>query len=139
MLKSGQSWKDLTLFWSEDFFEKTDELLNNDEDLCRVFSGMNTSIIAECIDRKETFLILVDDGKISSEKAGAEDKGEFRFSAPYDLWVKVAKGEEKVQSQVVRGKIKFRGSMPKMLLYLGKVVRMEKKILKIIRGMNLEF
>lgn len=129
----------MTLFWSKEFFEKTDELLNDDRDLCRVFSGMNTSIIAECSDRKESFLILVEDGKISSAKAGVDDKGEFRFSAPYDLWVKVAKGEEKVQSQVVRGKIKFRGSMPKMLLYLGKVVRMEKKILKIIGDMNLEF
>ena len=129
----------MTLFWSEEFFKKTDELLNDDKDLCRVFSGMNTTIIAECTDREESFHILVEDGKISSAKAGVDDKGEFRFSAPYDLWVKVAKGEEKVQSQVVRGKIKFRGSMPKMLLYLGKVVRMEKKILKIIGDMKLEF
>ena len=29
--------------------------------------------------------------------------------------------------------------MPKMLLYLGKVVRMEKKILKIMAEMDLEF
>ncbi len=129
----------MTHFWSEEFFQKTDELLNDDKELCKVFTGMNTTIIAECDDRKEIFYILVESGKISSAKAGAEAKGEFRFSAPYDLWVKIAKGEEKVQSQVVRGKIKFRGSMPKMLLYLGKVVRMEKKILKIIRDMDLEF
>ena len=129
----------MTHFWSEEFFQKTDKLLNGDKELYKVFTGMNTTIIAECNDRKETFHILVENGKISSAKAGAEDKGEFRFSAPYDLWVKIAKGEEKVQSQVVRGKIKFRGSMPKMLLYLGKVVRMEKKILKIMAEMDLEF
>ena len=129
----------MTHFWSEEFFQKTDELLNDDKELCKVFTGMNTTIIAECDDRKETFHILVENGKISSAKANVNDKGEFRFSAPYDLWVKVAKGEEKVQSQVVCGKIKFRGSMPKMLLYLGKVVRMEKKILKIMAEMDLEF
>ncbi len=130
---------DLTRFWSEEFFEKTDKLLNDDKELLKVFTGMNTTILAECSDREEVFHILVEDGRISSAKAGTGDKGEFRFSAPYDLWVKVAKGEEKVQSQVVKGKIKFRGSMPKMLLYLGKVVRMEKKILKIIKDMDLEF
>jgi|TARA_B100000315_G_scaffold33560_1_gene28249 putative sterol carrier protein len=129
----------LTRFWSEDFFEKTDKLLNDDKELLKVFTGMNTTIIAECSDKEEVFYIIVEDGRINSSKASVGDKGEFRFSAPYDLWVKVAKGEEKVQSQVVRGKIKFTGSMPKMLLYLGKVVRMEKKILKIIKDMDLEF
>lgn len=126
-------------FWSEEFFKKTDILLNADEDLGKVFKGMDTTIIAECTDREESFFLIVKDGVINSRKISAGEKGEFRFSAPYDLWVKIAKGEEKVQSQVVRGKIKFRGSMPKMMLYLGKVVRMEKKILKIIGDMDLEF
>lgn len=126
-------------FWSEEFFKKTDILLNADEGSRKVFKGMNTTIIAECTDRQESFFLIVKDGIISSAKASEGEKGEFRFSAPYNLWVKIAKGEEKVQSQVVRGKIRFRGSMPKMMLYLGKVVRMEKKILKIIVEMDLEY
>ena len=131
--------KAMTRFWTEEFFEKTIKSLNADEELSNVFKGMNTTIVAECVDRDESFFLLVKDGIISSAELGTNEKGEFRFSAPYDLWVKIANGEEKVQSQVVKGKIKFRGSMPKMMLYLGKVVRMEKKILKIIREMELEF
>lgn len=126
-------------FWSEEFFEKTVVLLNSDEKLCKVFKGMNTTIIAECTDKEAAFFLIVKDGVINSVKDNAGEKAEFRFSAPYDLWVKIAKGEEKVQSQVVKGKIKFRGSMPKMMLYLGKVVRMEKQILKIIGDMDLKY
>jgi hypothetical protein len=131
--------RDLITFWSPDFFDKANELLNSDEELCKVFKGMNTTILAECVDRDQAFLIKVVDGQLSSREASSDDKVEFRFSAPYEKWVKIAKGEEKVQSEVVKGKIRFRGSMPKMLLYLGKVVRMEKRILKIIHEMDLKF
>jgi len=131
--------RDLITFWSPDFFDKANELLNSDDELCKVFKGMNTTILAECVDRDQAFLIKVVDGKLSSREASSDDKVEFRFSAPYEKWVKIAKGEQKVQSEVVKGKIKFRGSMPKMLLYLGKVVRMEKGILKIIHEMDLKF
>ena len=129
----------MTRFWSEEFFKKAVEILNNDQELVKVFAGMNTTILAESVDRDQNFLITVVDGQISSREAGPDYKAEFRFAAPYDKWEKIAKGEEKVQSEVVKGKIKFRGSMPKMLLYLGKVVRMEKKLLKIIRDMDIEF
>jgi putative sterol carrier protein len=131
--------RNLTRFWSEEFFKEAGELLNREQDLTKVLTGMNTTILAECVDRNQAFLITVEDGKISSAEGHPEDKVEFRFAAPYDKWAKIARGEEKVQSEVVKGKIKFRGSMPKMLLYLGKVVRMEKKILKIIGEMELEY
>jgi len=100
---------------------------------------MNTTILAACSDRSEAFLIQVTDGNISSKEAPPQEKAEFKFTAPYEKWMMVAKGELKLQSEVVKGGIKFSGSMPKMLLYLGKVVRMEKRILNIIKGMNLEY
>jgi hypothetical protein len=129
----------LTQFWSKEFFEEAGSRLNRDQDLAKVFTGINTTILAGCSDRDEAFLIRVVGGKISSEQAGLEEKAEFRFTAPYEKWVSIAKGEEKVQMEVVKGGIKFRGSMPKMLLYLGKVVRMEKKVLRLIREMELEY
>jgi putative sterol carrier protein len=129
----------LTQFWSKEFFEKAGERLNHDEELIKVFAGINTTILAACSDKNEAFLIQVENGKISSREAHPEDKVEFKFTAPYEKWEKIAKGELRVQSEVVKGGIKFSGSMPKMLLYLGKVVRMEKKILNNIRQMNLEY
>lgn len=129
----------MILFWSEDFFKKAGELLNRDQELTKIFAGINTTILAECSDRSSAFLIIVTDGKISSKEASAEDKAEFRFTAPYEKWVRIARGEDKVQSEVVKGNIRFRGSMPKMLLYLSKVVRMERKILRLITEMNPQY
>ena len=126
-------------FWSKEFFEEVSELLNKDQELEKVFSGINTTIIAECSDRNSAFLITVKNGKISSSEARSDDKAEFRFTAPYDKWVKIAQGKDKVQSEVVKGGIKFRGSMPKMLLYLSRIVRMQNKILSIFTSISLEF
>jgi len=126
-------------FWSKEFFEEASELLNKDQELEKVFSGINTTIIAECSDRNSAFLIIVKNGKISSSEARSDDKAEFRFTSPYDKWVKIAQGKDKVQSEVVKGAIKFRGSMPKMLLYLSRIVRMQNKILNILTSINLEF
>jgi len=126
-------------FWSKEFFEEASELLNKDQELEKVFSGINTTIIAECSDRNSAFLITVKNGKISSSEARSDDKAEFRFTAPYDKWVKIAQGKDKVQSEVVKGGIKFRGSMPKMLLYLSRIVRMQNKILSIFTSISLEF
>ena len=126
-------------FWSKEFFEEASELLNRDQELERVFSGINTTIIAECSDRNSAFLITVKNGKISSSEARSDDKAEFRFTAPYDKWVKIAQGKDKVQSEVVKGTIKFRGLMPKMLLYLSRIVRMQNKILSIFTSISLEF
>lgn len=129
----------MSRFWSKEFFKEADELLNKDQELAKVFAGINTTILAECSDRESAFLIKVVDGKMSSAEARPGDNAEFRFIAPYEKWVKIAKGEENVQREVVTGRVKFRGSMPKMLLYLSKVVRMEKKILGLIQGMGLEY
>jgi len=126
-------------FWSKEFFEEASELVNKDQELEKVFSGINTTIIAECSDRNSAFLITVKNGKISSSEARSDDKAEFRFTAPYDKWVKIAQGKDKVQSEVVKGGIKFRGSMPKMLLYLSRIVRMQNKILSIFTSISLEF
>ena len=129
----------MTRFWSKEFFEKAGELLNNDQDLTKVFAGINTTILVKCIDKEVAFLISVKDGNISSREATPEDKAEFSFAAPYDKWVKIVKGEETMQREVMKSNVKFRGSMPKMLLYLNKVVRMQRKILSIVEEMSLEY
>ncbi len=126
-------------FLSSEFFKRAGELLSRDQELAKVFEGTNATIILEIVDRKQAFLINVMDGCISTAEANVEDKADFRFSGLYDKWVKIAKGEENLQREVMKGGMKFSGSMPKMLLHLSKVSRMQKKILKIIGEMDLEY
>jgi len=126
-------------FWSKDFFEKAGQMLNSDKDLTKAFSGINTTILVECSDRQAAYVIGVADGKITSKEAKPDEKAEFRFSAPYDEWARILKDESKIQGEVVRGRVKFRGSMPKMLLYLSRVVKMEGKIMQMVKSMDLRY
>jgi len=114
-------------------------MLNSDKDLTNAFNGINTTILVECSDRSSAYVIGVSDGKITSKEAVPGEKAEFRFSAPYEEWARILKDESKIQGEVVRGRIKFKGSMPKMLLYLSRVVKMEGKIIQMVKGMDLKY
>jgi putative sterol carrier protein len=60
---------------------------------------------------------------------------EFSFEGPYDAWTKVAKGEVDFQSAVLKGQLKFRGSVTKILFYKDRFNR----ITDVIRGIPAEF
>jgi len=126
-------------FWTKEFFQEAGRRLNRDTELANALRGVNTTIIADCLDKNGSFLIEVSDGKISSHEALPYDSADFRFSTSYLEWVSIVKNESKIEAEVVKGHVKFKGSMPKMLLYLGKVARLESKILGTIRSMNLEY
>jgi len=126
-------------FWSPEFFKSAGEMLNSDQDLAKAFSAVNTTILAECTDRPASFIIQVVEGKITSREAKPGEKAEFKFSAPYQEWTRILKDESKIQGEVVKGRIKFSGSMPKMLLYLSKIVKMEGKIIQMVKGMDLQY
>ena len=53
--------------------------------------------------------------------------------------MKIASGVEKVQREIVKGKVKFTGSWPKMLLYISKVVRLENEMLGKIGQMAIRY
>jgi hypothetical protein len=126
-------------FWSPEFFQRAGQILNSDKDLAAALGSLNTSILAECSDRPTSFLIEVANGRIISREAKPGEKAEFKFSAPYQEWVRILKDEPKIQSEVVKGKIKFTGSMPKLLLCLSKIVKMEGKIIRMVKGMDLQY
>lgn len=126
-------------FFTKEFFDDFAEILSRDRDLAEITRGLNTSILFVCEDRSSAFKATVVDMKISVAEAGSEDEAEFKFLAPYPEWVKIAKGEARFQGEVIAGRIRFKGSMPKMLLYLNKVLKLERRLLDMVRRMNLEY
>ncbi|MDG6928683.1 MAG: SCP2 sterol-binding domain-containing protein [Nitrososphaerota archaeon] len=126
-------------FFTQDFFADYARLLNADPQMREVTKGISTTILLRCEDRGVGFRVTVDESVIGAEAAGEGSTAEFSFSAPYDEWVRIARGEAKFQGEVVSGRMKFGGSMPKMLLYLGKILRLERKMLATMQGMDLDF
>ncbi len=45
----------------------------------------------------------------------AEDPADFKFEGPYEVWQRIAKGQTDFQTAVITGKMKFRGSLPKIM------------------------
>lgn len=126
-------------FWSEPFFEQTAESLNRSPVFAPVFKGMKTRIVAECTDGGGSFMINIADGVIAVRRAEQGEPADFRFSAPYAEWVSVVRDGSELRGEVVKGKVRFKGSMPMMLLMLGKVSKAEKELVAHMRAMNPEY
>ncbi len=126
-------------FFSMDFFNKLVNDLNNDQSLAKITKGLNTNLLLSCNELPSSYLVTVKEGRLSVKETSKNEAAEFSFTAPYQEWEKIARGQAKIQGEVITGKIKFRGSMPKMLLYLNKVMGLESKIMKAITSMPLAF
>ncbi len=126
-------------FWTEGFFKQAEDLLNNDPKLTGTLAGIETSILLRCDNREASFVVRLASGRVSTKPADPQEKTEFTLSATYDEWVKIAHGEEKPQREIVRGRMKFTGSWPKMLLYINKVVRLETEMLGKIGLMAVQY
>lgn len=126
-------------FWTEEFFTRAAELVNADERFSAVAKGISTSITIECSDGNSAFAIRVAEGQVSVSPAFPNVASEFSFSAPYDEWVGIVRDGLKMQGEVVKGRVKFKGSMPKMLLYLGRVSKLEGDMIARMREIGAEY
>jgi putative sterol carrier protein len=77
----------------------------------------------------------VEDGKTSIAKAEQGAQAEFSFEGTYEVWTKVAKGEVDLQSAVLKGLLKFRGSITKILFYKDRFMRIAENL----RSIQVEF
>ena len=126
-------------FWSEEFFQAAADSVNSDPRVAQSIGGISTTILANCTDLTSAHLIAVDGGKIRVSPADEKTSAEFSFSATYQEWVAIIRDSLNIRGEVLRGRVKFRGSMPKMLLYLGRVSRMENEIIGKMRAMGAEY
>lgn len=123
-------------FWSRDFFEAAAASLNSDPRVAASITGIATTIVADCSDRGEAFIISVDGGRVAVRPRLPSEASEFSFSAPYEEWVRIVRDSLDIRGEVLKSRVKFRGSMPKMLLYLGRVSKMEKEIIEKMRALG---
>lgn len=123
-------------FWTEEFFQEAATLLNADPRVKDSIGGIVTTILADSSDIGRAFLIKVDGGVVSVSSASGGTPAEFSFAAPYQEWVSIVRDSLNIRGEVLKSRVKFRGSMPKMLLYLGRVSRMEMEIIAKMRALS---
>lgn len=122
-------------YFTDEYFKEVEEKLAADPKWQQDTKGIKTTILLSASDQKALFLIKVEDGVTSIARTEPGVSVEFSFEGPYEVWTRVAKGEVDFQSAVLKGQLKFRGSITKILFYKDRFTR----ITDVIRGLPVEF
>jgi putative sterol carrier protein len=122
-------------YFTEEYFKEVELKLTADPKWQQDTKGIKTTILLSAPDRSALFLIKVEDGVTTISKTEPGVSVEFSFEGTYDVWTKVAKGEVDLQSAVLKGQLKFRGSITKILFYKDRFTR----IAEVIRSVPVEF
>jgi putative sterol carrier protein len=124
-------------YFSQEFFAELQDKLSNDTVWQEGTKGTKTSMKLGSTDQNNTqnFLLKVEEGKTTITPSDATAQAEFSFEGSYETWTKVAKGEVDFQSAVLKGLLKFKGSITKILLYKDRFLR----IAEVMRSIQVEF
>lgn len=102
---------------SDEFLKELVAALSADPKWAESTKGIKTSILMNVSDAGSSHLLSVDQGVTSVQAAQQGATAEFLFEGTYDSWTRVAKGEMDMQSAVLKGQLKFKGSITKILMY----------------------
>ena len=125
----------MSKYFSQEFFAEVERILVNDPKWQDDTKGIKTSIKLTAADQAASYLLKVEDGKTSISRSDTAAPAEFSFEGAYETWTRVAKGEIDLQAAVLKGVLKFKGSITKILFYKDRFVR----IAEVIRSIPVEF
>lgn len=110
-------------FYTKDFFAEIARRLNADSEWSQTMAGHDMRMVCSAIDKKRSFLIAVQGGKVSTQEATAETPADYRFEGRYAAWVALCKGESEMDRLIQQGKIRLAGSMTDVMGLMGPLNR----------------
>ena len=122
-------------FLSDEYFGQLQSALTADPRWAESTKTVKTSIGFNVTDIGQNYLLSVDNGTTTVQKVAPGTTAEFSFDGVYDTWCKVVKGEMDLQSAVLKGQLRFKGSITKILMYRDRFTR----VAEIMRDVPKEF
>jgi len=124
-------------FFSPEFFAQLQDTLSADPKWQESTKGLKTSVklTSTVQGGSSSYLLKVEEGKTTLTSSEQAAQAEFSFEGAYETWTKVAKGEVDFQSAVLKGVLKFKGSITKILFYKDRFLR----IAEVMRSIPVEF
>ncbi len=110
-------------YFSEEFFTEIDGRLAGDPTWQQATKGVKSTIKLTATDQALSYLITIEEGVTRIAKTDGNAQAEFSFEGTYEAWTKIAKGELDLQAAVLKGQLRFRGSITKILFYKDRFVR----------------
>jgi len=122
-------------YMSEEYISQVQGALSTDPKWTETSKSFKTSIAFNVTDQGLSYLLGVDNGATTIRKVPPGTGAEFSFDGSYDTWCKIAKGEVDIQSAVLKGQLKFKGSLTKILMYKDRFIR----VAEVMRDVPKEF
>ncbi|TLZ54905.1 MAG: SCP2 sterol-binding domain-containing protein [Methanobacteriota archaeon] len=113
----------MSRYFTKEFFDEVVNRLNADPEWSKKATAITARVVLTCVDRNASFLLDVANGRVSSSEAAGDVPADFKFEGTYDAWAQLGRGEKDFQSLVMGGKIRFRGSMPRIMALMGVLTR----------------
>jgi len=110
-------------YFTREFFEELAGRLNEDPEWAKKAGNITAKLVLTCADRHQSYLLDIQAGKVTASEVAAEVPADFKFEGTYDAWAILGRGEKDFQSLVIGGKLRFRGSMPKIMAMMGQMNR----------------
>ena len=110
-------------FLSDEYFSQVQAALSQDQKWLESTKSVKTTIAFNATDIGQNYVLAVENGVTTLQKAAAGTPVEFSFDGTYDAWTKVVKGEMDIQSAVLKGQLRFKGSITKILMYKDRFTR----------------
>lgn len=122
-------------YMSDEYFTQVQAALAQDSKWVESTKNFKTSIGFGATDIAQYYVVTVENGVTTIQKAAPGAPSEFYFEGPYDAWCRVQKGEVDIQSAVLKGQLKFKGSITKVMMYRDKLNR----VADVMKGIPTEF
>ena len=110
-------------YLSDEYFSQLLTALTQDAKWAESTKGLKTSVALNVTDIGQNYLLGVDSGTTTLQKAAPGTAADFTFEGTYEAWCRIGRGEIDLQSAVLKGQMKFKGSLVKILALRDKLNR----------------
>jgi putative sterol carrier protein len=122
-------------YMSDEYFAQVQAALSQDQRWLESTRSLKTSVAFGVTDAGENYMLNVENGSSTIQRVAPGAPAEFSLEGTYDSWCKVAKGEVDIQSAVLKGELKFKGSLTKVLMNKDRFIR----VAEVMRDVPKEF
>ena len=102
-------------YLSDEYFSQVLTALTQDTKWAESTKSLKTSVALSVTDVGQNYLLGVDNGTTTLQKAAPGTPADFTFEGTYEAWCRIGRGEIDLQSAVLKGQMKFKGSLVKIL------------------------
>lgn len=101
--------------FTNEFFDELVKRLNNDPDFKQKTATLKATVLMVNTDTKTSFLMTITNGSATWAPGTPDTKADFTFLGDAATWIGNHKGEAPMEKLVMTGKLKFKGSIPKIM------------------------